>query len=412
MRFGSLVWLGCLWLWPALAEGAPDDAADRARESFKAGAAAYAAGEYVAAIQALDAAYELLPLPAIAFSLAQAERKQYFVSRDARHLARSIRLFRQYLAEVASGGRRDDALDAVSQLEPLAATLTRSAEPAPTGARLARPTRVMITSEAVGAKVALDGAPAVPAPLIREVTPGKHRVEVHAPGFYSTVREVTAVAGELMLKEVPLRERLSTLGVWSPLDSELYVDGAFVSPGGDAVVLQMPFGRHRLAVTAKGHEPRYRDVTLARGATQSVRLTLEPTAQRTAAYGLFIGGGAALGASLVLSAITVRAENQAESFLGKRARGNVTTFERLRYEASVNSRDQYRLATGISLAASAGMFITGLFLYELDQPDAERVRRFGAPPASRPRPPAPQARVRVLPDVQVGHLGAMLNASF
>ena len=59
------------------------DDATRAKEAFKTGAAAYAAGEYVAAIRALETAYELMPLPAIAFSLAQAERKQYFVSHEA-----------------------------------------------------------------------------------------------------------------------------------------------------------------------------------------------------------------------------------------------------------------------------------------------------------------------------------------
>jgi len=58
------------------------DAVERAKASFKAGAAAYAAGEYLAAIQALDAAYSQTPIPAIAFSLAQAERKQYFVAHE------------------------------------------------------------------------------------------------------------------------------------------------------------------------------------------------------------------------------------------------------------------------------------------------------------------------------------------
>ena len=59
-----------------------------ARQYFDAGAAAYAAGDYQAAIQAFDAAYALKPLPEIAFSLAQAERRQYFASHDAAHLDR------------------------------------------------------------------------------------------------------------------------------------------------------------------------------------------------------------------------------------------------------------------------------------------------------------------------------------
>src|SRR4051812_6955024 len=96
---------------PAFAEGSSD--LERAKDSFKAGAAAYAAGDYLAAIQALDAAYQLTPLPAIAFSLAQAERRQYFVDHARAHLDRAISLFRQYIDVAPGGSRRADALDAL-----------------------------------------------------------------------------------------------------------------------------------------------------------------------------------------------------------------------------------------------------------------------------------------------------------
>jgi tetratricopeptide (TPR) repeat protein len=79
-----------------------NDDLERAKASFKAGAAAYAAGEYPAAIQALDTAYELTPLPAIAFSLGQAERRQYFVAHERQHLERAVALFRRYVADVPS----------------------------------------------------------------------------------------------------------------------------------------------------------------------------------------------------------------------------------------------------------------------------------------------------------------------
>ena len=116
-RLGLALLLTTLWSGRAMAQDAAE--VERAKESFKAGAAAYAAGEYLAAIQALDAAYTLTPLPAIAFSLAQAERKQYFVEHQREHLERAILLFRRYVEQVPSGGRRADALEALSQLEPL-----------------------------------------------------------------------------------------------------------------------------------------------------------------------------------------------------------------------------------------------------------------------------------------------------
>ena len=75
------IWLFVLAFLLAPSVARADDLAD-AKNYFKAGASAYAAGDYLAAIQALDAAYRLTPLPAIAFSLAQAERRQYFASRE------------------------------------------------------------------------------------------------------------------------------------------------------------------------------------------------------------------------------------------------------------------------------------------------------------------------------------------
>jgi len=387
------------------------DEAARAKESFKAGAAAYAAGEYLAAIQALESAYELMPLPAIAFSLAQAERKQYFVSHESAHLTRSIRLFRQYLREVPSGGRRADALEALSQLELLEATKVRAPRTDTQEVRAAQPARVLISAEAPSARISLDGAPAVPAPLIREVTPGKHRVEVQAPGFESGREEVLAVTGELTRKDVVLRERPARLGIWAPPDSELYVDGSYVSPGGAGVTLAMAGGKHRIALLANGHKISYRDVTLQRGSAQSLRLTLEPTAQRNASYVLFIAGSAALGAGLITSALAVQAENRAEYFLGQRGRRNVEDLELSNYKAAVNSRNTLQIATGVSLGAALGMFITGLFLHELDAPDPERARRDGNQAPARPRRRPDAASVRIHPEIGFNQLGAVLNVS-
>ena len=116
MRLGFVAALACavplLLARPGLAQSAADT--ERAKASFKAGANAYAAGDYLAAIQALETAYELSPLPAIAFSLAQAERKQYFVKQDREHLERALLLFRRYVEQAPRGPRREDALSAIA----------------------------------------------------------------------------------------------------------------------------------------------------------------------------------------------------------------------------------------------------------------------------------------------------------
>jgi tetratricopeptide (TPR) repeat protein len=399
---------------PALAD--PPSDLERAKQSFKAGATAYAAGDYLAAIQALDAAYQLTPLPAIAFSLGQAERKQYFVDHGRAHLDRAISLFRKYVELSPVGSRRADALDALSQLEPLAATEASAAAPAvPRAEEPVRRTRLLITSDAPGARLALDGAPAVASPLIREVLPGKHRVLVEALGFFASQRDVTAVAGELILAPVPLRERPSTLGIWTAADAEIYVDGAFLSQGGKGVLLELASGKHRLAVGQKGHGVALRELTLERGQAQAVRIELEPTAQRISADALFIGGGAALGASLVFSALTVRSEGQAEAFLGRRAHGNVSSAELYGYNASLSDRNRYRIGTAVCLAAAAGFWITGLFLHELDQPNPQTLYRTAPPSGARLPPPTPPARrfpVQVAPSLSANGFGALLGGVF
>jgi hypothetical protein len=386
---------------------------ERAKESFRAGAAAYAAGEYLAAIQALSAAYELTPLPAIAFSLAQAERRQYFVDHERSHLEHAITLFRRYIEQIPSGGRRSDALDALAQLEPLAAVFS-SSKPRAAEAEAVRRTRVVVVSETPGARVSLDGAPPSPAPLIREVSAGKHAVEVSARGFVSARREISAVDGELMFASVPLREYPSTLVIWSPENSELYIDGSFVTQGGAHVTLQLPSGKHRVAVGLKGHLVERRLVDLERGKAQSIRITLKPTPQRLASQALFIAGGAAFGADLVLSALAIRAQNRAEEFLGRRAQENVSSADLFRYGAAVAERDRYRLASAIGLASAGGLFITGLFLHELDQPNLQRLSAAG-PLTESERPPPDKgrsSRLRFTPLVGAAQVGAALDLSF
>lgn len=388
---------------------------ERAKQSFRAGATAYAAGDYSAAIQALDAAYQLTPLPAIAFSLGQAERRQYFVDHSAAHLQRAISLFRHYIDVAPTGSRRADALEALSQLEPLAALQASPKSATPPPPAEARPTRVLITSEAPGARLALDGGAAVPSPLIREVEPGKHRVQIRAPGFFSSTREVTAVPGELILNQVTLRERPSVLSISTAEDAEIYVDGAFLSHGGEAVVAELPSGKHQIAVAQKGYRVSVEEVRLERGRAQSIRIGLEPTAQRIAAEAQFIAGGAALGASLVFSALTIRAEGRAEDFLGASARGNVLSSDLVRYNSALIDRDRYRLATTVCLASAAGFFITGLFLHELDQPNPQLLYRTTVRSGSESSPKAPEPakpRVRVAPIAFAGGFGAMLGGAW
>ena len=387
---------------PAAAEGD----LERAKASFKAGAKAYAAGDYLAAIQALDAAYAVSPLPAIAFSLAQAERKQYFVDQRRDHLERAIALFRQYLDREPRGARREDASLAIAQLETL---LGAGAGAKASGSQAqSRPTRLMIQSNAPGAIISLDGGRAAPSPLIREVAPGKHRALVRAPGFQPVEREVTAVQGELLLTEIELPELPTSLFIWAPADSDIAVDGVNVGQGGGLVTVPVSTGAHQLTVMRKGHRLVRRDLLIERGQSHSEVVTLERTTQRRLSELLFIGGGAALGASLVWSAFAVRAQNDAEDFLRRQSREPVRAADLVGYDASIIERNRFRTAATVSVAGSVGMFITGLFLHELDRPTAPSA------PLREPvrKESAALPRFQLTPHATSADVGASIQVNF
>jgi tetratricopeptide (TPR) repeat protein len=408
----------CLALWlalsvlgaslPAAAQQPPVQEGDleRAKASFKAGAKAYAAGDYLAAIQALDAAYAVSPLPAIAFSLAQAERKQYFVDQRREHLDRAIALFRQYLDQEPRGARREDASLAIAQLETL---LGAGAGPkASASLPQQRPTRLMIQSNAPGAIISLDGGQATPSPLIREVTPGKHRALVRAQGFQPAERDVTAVQGELLLTEIELSELPASLFVWAPARSDIVVDGVYVGQGGALVTVPVSAGPHQLTVLRKGCRVVRRDLRVERGQSHSEVVALERTTQRQLSELLFIGGGAALGASLVWSAFAVRAQNDAEDFLRRLGSDPGRPADRIGYDASIVERNRFRTAATVSVAGSVGMFITGLFLHELDRPTVSA----GPPREPARKESASLPRFQLTPQASSADLGASLQMSF
>jgi hypothetical protein len=387
-------------LWPARGGAQPAADVDRAKDSFKAGATAYAAGEYLAAIQAFETAYGLTPLPQIAFSLAQSHRRQYFASRDRAHLDKAIALFRRYVEDVQSGGRRADALDALSQLEPLAALAGAGAAPAgqPGGAR---PTRLLITAEAPGAQLSLDGSPPASSPLIREVAAGPHRITASAPGFFPLEREVTALAGELVPTSLALREQPSKVEVSAPADAEIYLDGAFASRGGDRVALTSSSGSHQLVVARTGHRLSSQTIELRPGEDRRVQVTLELTRTRKVSSALLIGSGVAAGVAALAGGLAFNAQGDAQEFLDRRSQANVTAADLAAYDESVTERDRYRTVAGVGIVAAVALAGTGLLLRELDRPDPKELFRAADP-----------SRLQVTPLVSPGALGASVGGAF
>src|SRR5262245_51541958 len=92
----------------------------QAADFFDAGAQAYKAGQYAVAAEAFLKANDLSPSPALLFSAAQALRKQYLIEPSLDTLQRSISLYRDYLQKDPQAKRREDAMQALSTLVPIA----------------------------------------------------------------------------------------------------------------------------------------------------------------------------------------------------------------------------------------------------------------------------------------------------
>jgi hypothetical protein len=348
---------------PVLAQAAVVEA----KQYFEAGAAAYTAGDYQAAIQAFDVAYASTPLAAIAFSLAQAERRQYFASHEPEHLTRAIELFRRYLEQVRSGGRRADATDALAQLEPLALAVSQqSAESSAARSAAARKTRLMVRSPTPGARIALDDAAEVPSPAINEVTVGTHRVQVQAPGYFPIEQQVVAIEGELVPIEIALRQRPALLLIEHREEADIYVDGVPVNAAANSDTFSLPAGEHALTFSKKGHELRSISLSLAPGQTRHVSPDLNWTSQRVAAVGLLVTGGATFAVGLVLSGLALHYEKTAHDIDLSRQKMALRGAELDDYHDAVEARDRMRIAAVGSFAVTAGTVLTGLVLYQFD----------------------------------------------
>ncbi len=189
------------------------------------------------------------------------------------------------------------------------------------------------------------------------------------------------------------------------------MDGVFSGESSDTLALELPAGEHHVAVSVKGHRVGYQTVHLVRGQRLNLRIATDASTQREVSLALMAGAGAALGVGIVLSAFAVRSENRAEDFLDARAHHNVDIAALIGYQASVNDRDRFRLASQVSLAGAAGLFITGLFLHELDQPSPQDRRRALPLKAERASKSGFSA-IGFAPVAPTGHLGATLGVLF
>lgn len=344
---------------------------EEARVYFDAGRQAYERGDYLTAIRSFEHAYEKVPRPEIAFSLAQAYRKQFIVDGDTAKLRRAVELYRRYLDEVPQGGRREDAVQNLGELQPQLQRLDalQAAAAAPPAAP-PPPTQLMVMSPVAGAFVAIDESPLVAAPVTREVAPGRHRVHAEAQGYVSAELDGLAVEGRLVVIEAPLRERPAFITVEVDAGADVTLDGR---PIDAQIPIATPAGRHVVTVAERGHVPWVREVALQRGTTSKVHADLERTGQRKLATGVFITSGALVAAGVTTTVLALVAQDQAQTLLDKRQTTGWTGGDLADYGDQRSRRDTFVTTSAILYGAAALAAATGLILYIADTPSPARV---------------------------------------
>lgn len=342
-----------------------------AERRYRAGAQAFKAGKYLAAARAFEDAHALEPRPALTFSAAQAYRRQFFVDDDLAWLSRARELYRRYLDEQPSGGRREHAVTHLYAVEVLIASRGKgSAE-----SRRELPTQILVSSETAGARVSVDGRRSRAAPLVLDVEPGDHRVRVTAPGYVPQERRVLAVPKRLAAAAVELIELPGRIAVSAPPGTEIWLDGkrVGVAPLSD---LSVEAGTHEVMLLRAGSTAVRRNVRAVGGRRTSLRVDLELGSQRVAALwtlggagGLAVGSAASGGLSLFAQREAMRGREKLDSG------GTLSPAERDRYNAAVSRRDDFRSA---SLGLAGAALVTGAvgaLLYAIDSP--------GLPPRGR-----------------------------
>lgn len=360
----------------------PATSVDQAKELYEAGSRAYAQGQYAVAIRAFEEARRLADQPAILFSLAQAYRLQYFVDRDHGHLERAVELYRAYVDRVTEGGRRDHAVQHLSTLEPMLqrerGPLGESGAPAEAAPRA----QLIVASATAGATARVDGGDPQAIPATFEVQPGRHLVLVEAPTFLPRTVEATSPAGSVVGLNVDLDPQPGRLMVHAPEGSAIAVDGRLRGRGPLTDPLDVPAGRHLVAVTERGRDPFLQTLEIGRGEAVQVTAALDLSAQRVAAWSLF-GASALLAVGAGVSGWQAyEYQSDALSLEDRLDARGFTVAEAERHQTLEEDRDEAgTLALGLG-AAAVGVAVTGAVLWFFDTPDPAGAPLLAPPPAA------------------------------
>jgi hypothetical protein len=346
-----------------------DDLAD-AEALFRAGQKAFESTQYAAAADAFEQAYKKDPLPAIAFTAAQAERLQYFIDNQPDRLVRAVTLYHQYIDVQKTGGRVADAVSNLAQIEPLLRELTATGATTKDAAPVAlKATRLVVIADIAGARATIDNDTG-PVPFVHDVASGEHTIVVAADGYATLTRKATAIDGEMVPVEVVLAPLPATLAVPTPTGAEVRVDGRVVgeTPLASADVTA---GKHYIAITKRGYVPYARELELSRGAKLTVDPKFHTTRQRRAVPWVFGIGGALVVATGVAALLEHSSHSDALSLHAELVTGGQDPSVVTRYNDALSARTERLHATEWLGGAAAAVLGTTALLYWFDNSSAE-----------------------------------------
>lgn len=367
----------------------------RAEKYFRAGEAAYQAQNFDAAASNFEEAYKAYAIPEIAFSAAQAYRRQYRIDGNAAHVARAIVLYRAYLDKVTTGGRVADAADALGEMQheldklikagvkvsdELAAEHTQlgvNVTLAGTGAAGGLhevEDRGAAAKAVVAIAVTLDRTKAIAPFALTNVAPGVHVFHVEAPGYQPKDVQERAVQGASQLVDVALEPLPAHVRVDTEAGARITVDGR---PFGDAphAAFDLRAGRYLLAVVRRGREPVARELELANGQTLAIAAPLRQTAQRRALPYVFGGAGVVAAGAAAAAIVAVLADRDARDLYTRaQTTGNLTPRDQAHYDDLAARRGEFRTAAAVAGGVAVAGALAGIGLWLFDNPTADSVR--------------------------------------
>ncbi|MBV8758690.1 MAG: PEGA domain-containing protein [Deltaproteobacteria bacterium] len=357
-----------------------DDDKAKAEQYFHAGAEAFKKQSFEAAAEQFELAYKEMPLPEIAFSAAQAYRRQYFIEPKPQYVKRAVELYHVYLDAVKHGGRVADASDGLAEmqreLDKLTAQGTKidaapksatriAISPIVRGEKKTEMTELSMLPETstTAATATLDGKPAELFTPI-DVAPGDHAIDIAAPGYFPQSAKRHVVEGSTELVELTLEPKPAHLVVETAGD--VTVDGK-PSPA----TVDLAAGHHTVVVEQRGHHPVLREVDLRRGETTKLEVELEPTAKRRVVPWVLGGGGVLVAASVTTALIARSHDETMQKLEDERVKTGITADQLAQYHHEVSKRDAYRDAAYITGGAALATGAVAAALYFLDSPRLE-----------------------------------------